>query len=123
MPYMPSSNAGLMCHQPNFLLHRNCWLFLIAALLYGALYGYADQIRRRRRVGQAPRRRLEETPPATNGLRALSAVGNHDGFIGEPESLGLRKANDAKSMPADCNDNVTITPLVVHDQEERVNHC
>ena len=30
-------------------------------------------------------------------------------------------ANDAKSMPADCNDNVTITPLVVHDQEERVN--
>ena len=100
-----------------------CWLFLIAALLFGALYGYADQIRRRRRVGQAPRRRLEETPPATNGLRALSAVGDHDGFIGEPESLGLRKANDAKSMPADCNDNVTITPLVVHDQEERVNQC
>jgi len=31
------------------------------------------------------------------------------------KALGLRKANDAKSMPADCNDNVTITPLVVHD--------
>src|SRR6516225_232622 len=77
MPYMPSSNAGLMCHQPNFLLHRNCWLFLIAALLYGALYGYADQIRRRR-VRRAPRRRLEETPPATNALRALPHMLSED---------------------------------------------
>ena len=41
--------------------------------------------------------------------------------LSENQSLLDFKANDAKSMLADCNDNVTITPLVVHDQEERVN--
>jgi len=69
-----------------------CWLFLIAALLYGAVYGYADQIMRRQ-VRRAPRRRLEETPPATNGLRALLHMLSED---------CLNNFNTVRAFPLAC---------------------